>query len=190
MSAAVAAAVIFPYTAYIGNSIYLFWYIPVFLMGMCAAFCYSRVEGKQHSACFDGIVFLCVLILILLIPGVREYVWGIPSDGYLQNKYLYISIIWSVLLLSTARSKYVRCFLEKNKLLSWIGKISYSVYLIHYIILYYVGLHVINGWMKTIVVLVASMLGAACMEYTVERPMIAFGKHVANKISLAKKIRH
>ena len=120
--------------------------------------------------------------MVFSIPGIRERVFGIQPDKYLQNKYLYISIIWIIILLCIKKSVYLRLALERIRVLQFIGKISYSIYLIHYIVLSYANLYIKNSWIKSVVVIVISIALAALSERFIERNAIKAGDLLASKI--------
>lgn len=174
-------SVLFPYTTYNENSICLFWYLPVLLLGMCTALAFVKLKDDKCIAC-DLVAILLVIFMVFLIPGVRERVFGIQPDKYLQNKYLYISIIWIIILLCIKKSVYLRLKLEKIRVLQFIGKISYSIYLIHYIVLNYANLYIKNSWIKSVVVISISIALAALSERFIERNAIKAGKLLASKI--------
>lgn len=176
-------AVCFPFTEYNENSICLFWYLPVFLLGMCTAYFYEQMRDLKNKV-FDIITICLTGCLILLVPGVREIVWNIEPDSYLQNKYLAIGLIWAIMILCISNSVYIRVFLDNNKFLQWIGKISYSVYLIHFVVLQCVCKYITNSFLKLIFVIGASIGLAAITERIVERNGMQLGRNI---IGVTKK---
>ena len=117
------------------NSINLYWYVPVFVMGCLLPFVYKRVKDSK-SKIWRGLTAIAVIIIVLLTPYMRELIWGMEPTRWLQNKYLFFGILWSVIVLGVLLDESIRNGLENNKFLKFIGKISYEMYLIHFILLW------------------------------------------------------
>lgn len=180
---AIVFVVIFPYTNSIENGIGLRWYLPVFCLGMMLAVLSGWVQ-KKESIIADGISVLFCIVLISLVPGVRELLFKIKPDGYLQNKYIFISILWLGVLITLFCSKYGKKLLSSCKWLICIGKNSYSIYLIHYIVLQYAREMIENSLIRTMVVLVLSLIVAIVIEQFIEQPMIMIGKKIERGIRI------
>ena len=177
----IVLAIIFPYTRYEENSINIKWYIPVFLMGMITAFYYNRSENKQQKKkLFDIIFAIIILIMLFSVPYFRNLIFKIEPDRYLQNKYIFFGLGWSLIILSAQNSKYIINYLNKSKVLLWIGKISFPLYLIHYIVLNKISVD--NVFIKSILVLVISILLAIIMNKLIEQPAIKLAKKINNKL--------
>lgn len=127
----------FPYTQYIENSTSLRWYVPVFIMGMLLSFLLEFLQKQKHSLLGEMLVFIGAVMIILPTPIMRFLIWNIEPSGYLQNKYLYMGIAWSLMLIGIVKSKYVSSLLEKNSALQVVGNVSFWVYILHYIILHF-----------------------------------------------------
>lgn len=175
---AIILAVRFPFTTYNENSICLFWYLPVFLLGMCTAYLYVHMKRRKNRI-FDVVAGCLSICLIMIIPGVRELIWKIEPDGYLQNKYLFIGTIWSIMIICIVNSRYIHSVLEEAKILQWIGKISYSIYLIHFVVLQCICRYTENTYVKFAIVIGLSIILAAMAERFVERKAICIGKSIA-----------
>ena len=80
-----------------------------------------------------------------------------PSS-FLQNKYWLLGLIWAVVLWSIANGKYLKKWLDNSRFLNFMGKISYSVYIIHYIMLQWLITTPINWKMVMILFFVGSIL--------------------------------
>ena len=109
-------------------------------------------------------------------------IWKIEPDGYLQNKYLFIGTIWSIMIICIANSRYIHSVLEEAKILPWIGKISYSIYLIHFVVLQCICRYTENTYVKFAIVIGLSIILAAMAERFVERNAIRIGKSIALRI--------
>ncbi|MDQ0299623.1 peptidoglycan/LPS O-acetylase OafA/YrhL [Salibacterium salarium] len=127
---------IFPYTDAVYSSINVFQYLPVFVCGcFTAAFhiLLKKVDiSRNVKILFDILCILLIIGIVLLIPGVREYVFGIPTSGYLINWFIHFGLIWSVFILLMLNGYgIVRKFFE-SKVFIFLGHISFSGYLIHW----------------------------------------------------------
>lgn len=159
----------FPYSHYIENSISIRWYIPVFGMGICLATVVKRITEKQRRYWIaDMGVVVCFGIIFMLTPFMKKIIFDISPSGWLQNKYLLIGFIWCciiILIESGSRSKDI---LEKCQLLKKIGKISYPVYLVHYVVLIKLMECIQQFWILSVLTVVVSVLTAMVMHYYIE----------------------
>ena len=180
------SAILSPYTLYKENSINIRWYIPVFLMGMILAFVYEKFGKKQKGKIiYDIIFFVSMLIFIVSIPYVRNLIFKIEPDGYLLNKYLFFGLAWSIVILAIQNSKYIINYFNQSKILIYIGKISFSLYLIHFIVLN--KIKVDNVLVNSLLIFIISMIIAIIMNQLVEQPMIKLARKINQKIEKEKK---
>ena len=174
------SVILSPFWKYEENSINLRWYLPVFIMGMILAYIYKFIENKPKKELkYDIIVITIILGMICSVPYVRNILFNIKPDGYLQNKYLFFGLAWSIIILSVFNSKYLYDFFTNSKILKYIGNISFPIYLVHYILL---GKLRIRGLLlKAIVVVVISILLAVILNNFIEQPMIKLSKKINKK---------
>ena len=127
--------ILFPPNKYVENSINVVWYIVVFIYGMILYVIQQYLKIKKKSILWDiGGITLGIGILFLT-PWVRERVWNISPSSFLQNKYWLIGIIWCAIFLCIDKSKFIKDYLNKSYVLRFLGKISYPVYILHYVLL-------------------------------------------------------
>lgn len=170
------------------NSIRLGWYLPVLLSGgllnyfICKE--HESINGvtapypeKGSGFCiYDASAIMILLGFFLMVPGIRYVIFGIPVSRYLSDKYLYISLLWMVFLFSLDRSRYIRPLFEKSRILPFFGKISYSLYLVHYIVIQHLGSFMENQKLKSLMALIISLILSLILERTVERPVMRLSK--------------
>lgn len=84
--------------------------------------------------------------------------------------------LWCLIILGIVKGRIWIKWLDKSRILQWIGEISFPLYLIHYPIL--MRLNVTEtGWAKkVIIVLITSVSLAAILHLGVEKPCIAWSK--------------
>lgn len=173
----IALSVVFPFTTYTENSTQLRWYVPVFLMGMLLAIIWDFWNNwKENSVGADVIVLALVVILFSLTPWFRQKLWGIEPSAYLQNKYLLMGGLWCLIILGIVKGKIWKAWLNKSRILQWIGEISFPLYLIHFPILMRLNTTEMGWTKKVIIVLVTSILLAAILHWGVEKPCITLSK--------------
>lgn len=173
----IALSIVFPFTAYTENSTQLRWYVPVFLMGMLLAISWEAWNNwKENSVGADAIVLALVVILFSLTPWFRQKLWGIEPSAYLQNKYLLMGGLWCLIILGIVKGKIWKAWLNKSRILQWIGEISFPLYLIHFPILMRLNATEIGWAKKVIIVLVTSILLASILHWGVEKPCITLSK--------------
>lgn len=161
---------LFPYNRYIENSISIRWYIPVFGLGICLAMIMKRIKEKQKKYWIADIgVVICFGIIFMLTPFMKKIVFNISPSGWLQNKYLLIGFIWCCIIILIESGCRCKNILEKCQLLQKIGRISYPVYLVHYVVLFKLMEYIHVFWQLSILTVVVSVLIAIVMHYCMER---------------------
>lgn len=170
MVLAVLSAVAFPFTQYTENSILLIWYLPVFIAGMLLALLYHRFgERVPQSGIFDAAAFFGAAGILLLTPAARAWLWNIEPSGWLQNKYLLIGGLWTLILTGALYGRWLKPRLSGCRILKCIGKYSYELYLVHYIILWELSMLVENIWLRGLLMLLLSAVLAGLLHWLSQR---------------------
>lgn len=185
MLLSVVLAVIAPFTNYVENSIFIVWYLPVFFLGMILGNVYkNNIQIKKTISRFIPIVaFLCCMALVMAVPIVRFYIFGIAPDGYLQNKYLFVSFVWAAVIIAIMYNyKWKKAF-ELNRVFIWIGEISYPLYLTHYLVLIKISEFELPFVIKLITVVGISIILSLFLHYAIEKPFINIGRKLTNIIN-------
>lgn len=166
-------SVLSPYTEYVENSTELRWYLPVFLMGMLLAIMIEEIKKKNYFGFvwLDGMAIVCIMVGLTFIPYMRETLLGIEPSNWLQNKYLIYGGLWSIIVLCISFGKVGKVILTKTKLLQFVGKISFELYLFHYPLLFMLAGKLQKTWMNGIVTIISSTLLAIVVHFLVEKPM-------------------
>lgn len=124
--------------------------------------------------------------MLISVPYIRNLIFKIPPDTYLQNKYIFFGIGWSIIILAVQNSKYIINILNKAKMLIYIGKISFPLYLVHYIILSIISAET-NIFIKFILVFLISFIISIIINKFIELPMIKLSKKINKKIDGKEK---
>lgn len=121
--------ILFPFISYDENSILFCWYLPVFIMGIILSIIWHSASDKiKPSAWFDIMAIVMVIAILIFTPIFRKLIWNIEPSGWLQNKYLLMGALWSIVIFCLLFSKKLRIIMENSKILNWIGNISYELY--------------------------------------------------------------
>lgn len=109
---------------------------------------------------------LLVLILIsLLVLIILDF----------QYPDFYITIFCGFLILSLQQPSILRKILFENSIIQFIGKISYSFYLLHILIMNVIGSKVGGGYNPLLILLITFII-SSLTYYLVEQPFIKFSK--------------
>ena len=161
--------ILFPWFKSIENSIEFWWYLPAFLIGGVAREVSDSRE--KHCVVYDVGVVICALIFILIIPGVREIIFKIPADGYLQNKLVFMTLLWAILLICLKNSSYIWRIVNRVNIFSVGAKYGYALYLIHYIILCFLHGKGVTEWRLVIETVLLSCIGAVVLYWGIQYPI-------------------
>lgn len=127
-------SLIFPFTKYEVNSISIKWYMPIFIMGMMLCFFFDKLNKKEQPA-GDIAAIAAVFDIFLMTPPMRKILDGIEASDWLHNKYIPVGILWCLFFAGTACGRYLKKLLPGIRFFAYVGKISYELYLFHYIVL-------------------------------------------------------
>lgn len=142
---------IFPYWKYEENSICLYWYFPLFVFGFLLAVFYHQLENNHKKNLFwDMVVAGSFCVLFLITPFMRKLIWDVEPSSDLQNKYIYIGLVWCVVICGCKMSRCIGTYLGNRKCLLYIGDISYSIYLVHFVVFMTIGNYTILPVVKFI----------------------------------------
>ena len=105
------------------------------------------------------------------LPGTRAWLFDTPPSGDLMDKHLYLGLLWALFLLALVDGHGLAGRLLTSRLMRWLGAISYSTYLFHWLIM--VGLF---HWfpqsvLAFIAALMLALLAGALGYYLAELPL-------------------
>lgn len=166
-----------------GSSFVTFYYLSFFLMGAFINF-YKEYFLKIINRFPPAIIVLLTLVAFSLSTFSWNAAW-LPDNiqAVLKIRSDYISgaagMLWILLFLSNAYKP-----IALSSPLKWVGKISFSLYIVHTICLL-VTVHVIRVWPVGLMILTAFILSfpvAALYYRLVEVPSLIFAKKMAGRI--------
>ena len=128
-------------------------------------------------------------------PAIKPYLWiicavllAIPyTKGYTELLYAVGSFLLLNLCLNSERAR----ALLRNPVLQWLGRISYSLYLTHLVVLLavvYTLYGVLPMWLILLLVLILSLAAAEIFNGWIEMPSARLGKLMAGRLGPAKTL--
>jgi peptidoglycan/LPS O-acetylase OafA/YrhL len=133
---------IWPQSEAIQNDPRLGPYLPIFLMGSLLAVIYHNwqennlSEKKKIALIVEILGMLSALILIFMIPSVSSYILEkeIPFNYY-NKEFIVFGLLWSIVLFASVAGLGTLKKLFSMPILRYMGFISFSVYLLHVIVI-------------------------------------------------------
>lgn len=126
--------ILFPFFRCKENSIIVFYYIPSFMIGSIVKEL-NRRDIEQKNIMCDVACLLILACFVTIVPGIRELLFGIEPDRYLQNKIIFMSMGWGMFLFLAPRTKWLIEVLNTGNILARISVVGYEIYLIHYLLI-------------------------------------------------------
>lgn len=185
MVAAVAIGIVvqqllWPYWATPGNSPQTRWFLGTLLLGIPCALLLpvSRRLIRPGIATLIGIATF--VILLLSLPGTRQWLSGTSVPADLANKHLFLGLLWVAFVAALADGQGVIGRLLRSRPLSYLGQISYSTYLFHYLFVVVFATKWPQSIAGAVLALVVSLLAGALGYYLIEMPF----ERLRRKVSL------
>ncbi|WP_242224567.1 acyltransferase [Bacillus cereus group sp. BfR-BA-01380] len=165
----------------------------LFVVGALLAKYRTSLINKISNLTMQNKVFLFVVGIILYLYAHPSFVLNILIPN-LNPFYRSITDTWVtsigaaiLIILAISSSKISRIL--SNNFINFIGKISYSLYLYHLIVLLSC-MHLLNGivpmWAICIISFVGTIIVSSCMYYLVEKPAMKLSKIFTNLINKRK----
>lgn len=150
-------------------------YLPILFMGSLLAVVFNKWQNsplrndKKVVLAIELLGLLAVIAVALMTPAVSSFFLGeeIAFDHF-HNKIILFGLLWSVVLFSCmAGSGMLRSFFE-NRVLRYLGFISFSVYLLHMMVIslvYELGADIpVKAWIMLIITIAVSHISWALVE--------------------------
>lgn len=152
----------------------------IFLMGSYCAYINSLIEKKvkisnKYRIGFDLVSAVMLSLFIILIPHFFNSIFDTNHHRkYFAHDFLLFAIMSNLLILGTINGYgYLRSVFE-NRFLCFMGKISYSAYLWHILILIilYKIIHNYQPWVKFSIFITLTICAAYLSYRLIERPIL------------------
>lgn len=159
------------------HTIDLIWYLPVFLIGSVTAVIHENLSKKQLPGkvryAFDLGALVILAGTVLTMPGIYSRLFHPVPLEFSLRMYNYFGIAWGLFIIFVFNGSGITRRLVGMSPFKFIGRISYDVYLIHYLFItltlkYYHKIDLFSGTM----ILGATLLSSLLMHYAIERPLL------------------
>jgi peptidoglycan/LPS O-acetylase OafA/YrhL len=172
--AIVVHQVFFPYWETQESSIDTVWYLPTFAFGVLGAFINRNGTPAQEVNKAASIFGISILLLILIAtPFARYFLFGMLPSRDITDKHVLIGLTWSAFIVIQARYRTWLSPIFSSRCLSRIGDWSYSIYLVHWVILVKLSSHSPRHISTVILVILVSILMGAVVYQTIERCLMS-----------------
>ncbi|NTV12674.1 MAG: acyltransferase [Desulfobulbaceae bacterium] len=151
-------------------------YLPAFLFGIIGAL--IKVHHPDSWLTERGALIGSVILIMILAstPVVRYFVLGLPPSDYLMNKYLFFSLAWALFIFSQTHSRGFLSRLWSSRPFVVLGLASYSIYLIHWLILHKISAYYPERYATGALVILLSIASGYAMHRFFEKPLFAVRK--------------
>lgn len=175
---------VWPYWDTPDNSVLTRWYLPSFILGCYIAVLMPEVRKNINERNATLVGFFVITMLVALTPGVRNYIFGMPFDRWLMDKFVFLSALWALFLLFHADGKGLFGRVLKHKVFVKLGAWSYSIYLIHWMVYSKLSAGHQNSLLWSIFSLFVAVLLGAVIYYLIESPIERFRHSLQSKIQI------
>ena len=161
----------FPTSALSLGTVDLRYFLAVFVIGSLCASIAFKVPFDRHPGVASAIAWTIAAILILTVPSIYSAVIRPVPTGYFQKSLLFYAILWAAFLYMALHAEGCLRSLLTSRFLVFMGRISFSVYLLHFPILRICHkLAPGSRWVGALAFLL--ILGVATVSYRlIERPL-------------------
>lgn len=178
--------VLAPYWNTPTNGVTTYWYLPSFLFGCIAAVLFDTTRKWVTPASSAVVGLMCVVLIFMMTGWARNTFFGMPLDGWLQNKFIFLSAILTVFLLAFIEPKGVGASIFESPVFKKAGEWSFSIYLIHWLIVVKLSDLYPGSLLWMLVAIVASIFAGAALYMLVEKPIERF-RHSIERASIRRR---
>ena len=148
-------------------------YLSFFIVGII--FSIYDFFKKDRGISFKYLGLLSFLLIVLSIPHFFHYLFGFlgynPINFRSTDFFIIYSFLWGFVIMASKEEKSILNYFLKIRLLRFIGKISYSVYLFHLIPLYIVMQLKLSGSLKFFIFLMSTFIISSLSFLLIEKTL-------------------
>lgn len=171
-----AFAFMYPYTDKEING-RLVYYIPVFMYGIVIAFVHNYIQVKISSFVSDGISIAIIFMFVMLTPPFQ----GV--NGWLGNKFVLLGPFVALFVYLQVNSSGYISRLLSSKVMTDLGRYSFSIYLFHIMIIFIVYPRFLDNVTAYLVTIILCIGGGAVTYHCIESPLESFRHKFMKRIT-------
>lgn len=157
-----------PYSLSPSNSIDMVWYLPAFLVGVYASYAREYAVTERLVDYQLLVVLLGNVALIVLTMALPNHLFGAAKDRWI---FIPACFIWGLTLLSVIDGRGHLGVIFSGRFLSMIGRMSYSIYLVHWYFVISIQDDLGKGFIWLSAAVLASIFGGSVFYFVIERPI-------------------
>lgn len=155
----------------------------IFILGIIIYFLFNKFQSLKETyqvKISNLCLFLLIFLLLLDIAGIENYSKILKGIFSIHLNYLlYFSLLFFASIKSFVRNVWV------NPITIYIGKISFSAYLLHRMVNLFITSHFLkmNPYSLTILSFITIILISSISYFFIEKPFIKLGNSIAKKFN-------
>lgn len=135
VSAIIASTYFFPPGKLPGGAIELGYYLPVFICGCFCASAVHKISFRNDGQLANVIAVVTALLVFLTVPSIYSRLISPVQPSHFHQAIILYGVLWSVFLYAVLHAKGWLLYFLSSQPLIFLGKISFSLYLLHFPIL-------------------------------------------------------
>jgi peptidoglycan/LPS O-acetylase OafA/YrhL len=152
----IASIVIFPPSAFEISTTSVTAYLCIFLAGSIAAFLFVRLGVSMPARWANALMLVALSIIVVTLPSVWSFIVEPVAPDYFYRAYPMFALVSVALVASAAAAHSWADRIFSSSPLQFLGKISFSGYLIHPLLL-----RLTSGYAHTVGTAIAALISAA-----------------------------
>lgn len=153
------------------NSLSTTWYLPCFIWGCAAAVALDSVRPWVTPWRATLVGTGIILVMALVSPWPMHMLFDAPYDTWLRRQFVYLSLLWAIFILFLADEQGLWGRWLSSLPMQKLGQWSYSLYLIHWLVLAKLGAQHPNSWGWMLGATVLAVVAGAALHYVIEAPI-------------------
>ena len=149
------------------------------LGGLLAYLIINNENGVRNFMNIKIKPFIELTFLILILFFIAFDTYSNTTFFEISLKYTFYAIVFALIILSFEFKNNTITFLKKNKILNYLGRISYGLYMYHMLvwtIVYYYFKHLNMGWLMVLIAFMFTILISITSFKYIETPFLNLSK--------------
>lgn len=162
---------LWPYRDTVENSVSTQWYLSSFTIGCYFSASFDFYRSRITPRVATGIAVVVIALMFLSSPYMRNLILNMPMDKWLQNKFVYLSLLWGIFIVALADGKGLFGAWLQSTVMKKLGAWSFSIYLVHWYFYVTFSSANPNSFLWLLMGIVCAVAFGAVLHYAVEAPI-------------------